>query len=127
MQEKYLYEYAVIRVLPKVEREEFINVGVILYSRHANFIKSKYKIDEEKLSLFCSELEIEDIRQTLQSFERICAGGKENGTIAVLDIPERFRWLTAPRSTCVQTSAARTGFSLDLDKTLLQLFEELVL
>lgn len=127
MQRKYLYEYAIIRVLPKVEREEFINVGVILYSREARFIKAIHKIDEEKLSFFPTELDIEDIRKTLEAFEKICTGGKENGSIATLDIPERFRWLTAPRSTCVQTSIPRTGFSSDVNQTLLLLFEELVL
>ena len=108
MPEKHLYEYAVIRIVPKVEREEFINVGVILFSKQANFIKMRYAINENRLRVFCS-------------------GHKTGGTIAALDIPERFRWLTAMRSSCIQTSRPHVGFSVDLEETLDKLFNELVL
>ena len=127
MPEKYLYEYAVIRLLPRVEREEFVNVGVILFSKRANFIKAIYTIDEKKLSLFSSELDIDSIRLSLQAFDKICSGKNEGGLIATLDLPDRFRWLTATRSTSIQTSRPRTGFSSDMDKTLERLFEEFVL
>jgi len=126
MQKKYLYEYAVIRFLPRVEREEFFNVGVILFSREADFIKIKYAIDEKKLSLFTSELDIDSLKSSLLSYDRICSGNSSTG-IAKLDIAERFRWLTAIKSTSIQNSRPQTGFSADMDETLDKLFNEFVL
>ena len=127
MQEKHLYEYAVIRVLPKVEREEFINVGIILFSKRAKYIKVLYKIDENKLKMFSDDVDIEEIDSILKAFEKISSGSKEGGVIASFDIPERFRWLTAVRSSCIQTSRPHSGFSSDLDQTIQCLFQELVL
>lgn len=127
MQEKYLYEYAVIRFLPKVEREEFINVGVILYSKRANYIKSVYQLDEKKLGLFSSELDMDSLKDSLHAFDKICSGEKEGGPIALLELAERFRWLTAIRSTSIQTSRPRTGFTYDPEGTLHRLFAEFVL
>jgi len=127
MQGKKLFEYAVIRVLPKVEREEFINVGIILFSKRAKYIHMKYKLDMERLSSFSTELDMDMLEDTLKSFEKICLGHKDGGTIAQLDIPERFRWLTAVRSSCIQTSRPHPGFSDNLDKSVEKLFEELVL
>lgn len=127
MQENYLYEYAVIRLVPKVEREEFINIGIILFSKQARFIKMLYALPEEKLCWFAHDLDKEMLEATLQSFEKICKGEEEGGAIASLEIPERFRWLTAVRSSCLQTSRPHPGFSTDLELTLARLFEELVL
>ena len=127
MQGKKLFEYAVIRVLPKVEREEFINVGIILFSKRAKYIHVKYKLDMERLLSFSTELDLDMLEDTLKSFEKICLGHKDGGTIAQLDIPERFRWLTAVRSSCIQTSRPHPGFSDNLDKSVEKLFEELVL
>ena len=104
MQGKHLYEYAVIRLVPKVEREEFFNVGIILFSKRAKYIKALYKVDENKLNLFSSELDRESLFANLHVFDKICSGTKEGGPIAALDIPERFRWLTAVRSASIQTS-----------------------
>ncbi len=126
MQGKQVFEYAVIRVLPKVEREEFINIGVILFSKRAKYIRMKYKLDKERLSVFSSELEVELLEETLHSFEKICNGDKAGGTIAQFDIPERFRWLTAVRSSCIQTSRPHPGFSDNLDSELEKLFLEMV-
>ena len=126
MQGKHLFEYAVIRVLPKVEREEFINVGIILFSKRAKYIGMKYKLDAHRLSLFSTELDIDLLDETLKSFEIICLGDKEGGIIAQLDVPERFRWLTAVRSSCIQTSRPHPGFSDNLNKEVEKLFEELV-
>lgn len=123
----HLYEYAVIRVVPRVEREEFINVGIILFSKKAKFIKAVCQIDENKLRLFSSELDMESLHVNLGVFDRICSGIKEGGPIATLDIPERFRWLTAVRSSSIQTSRPHSGFSSDLNLTLEKLFKELVL
>ncbi len=127
MQEKHLYEYAVIRVLPKVEREEFINVGIILFSKRAKYIKVLYKIDENKLKMFSDDVDIEEIDSILRAFEKISSGSKDGGVIATFDVPERFRWLTAVRSSCIQTSRPHSGFSFDLDQTIQCLFQELVL
>ncbi len=127
MQEKHLYEYAVIRVLPKVEREEFINVGVILFSKREQFIGIKYFIDKEKLLLFSDEIDFEFIETSLKTFEKICRNSSSGGHIASLDIAERFRWITAVKSSCIQTSRPHPGFSTNLDETLNRLFQELVL
>lgn len=127
MQERHLYEYAVIRFVPKVEREEFINVGIVLFSKQAKFLKSIYTINELKLKLFSSELDINCLKEGLQVFEKICTGSKDGGVIATMDIPDRFRWLTAVKSSCIQVSRPHPGFSSDLDKTLERLFNELVL
>lgn len=127
MQERHLYEYAVIRFVPKVEREEFINVGIVLFSKQAKYLKSIYTINELKLKLFSSELDINCLREGLQVFDKICSGSKEGGVIAQMDIADRFRWLTAVKSSCIQVSRPHPGFSSDLDKTLERLFKELVL
>lgn len=127
MQGKHLYEYAVIRVLPKVEREEFINVGIILFSKRARYIRMKYILNEDKLKAFSSEIDMELLRNTLSSFEKICNGDRHAGTIATFEIPERFRWLTAVRSSCIQTSRPHPGYADDLEQTVDKLFSELVL
>lgn len=127
MQGKHLYEYTVVRLLPKVEREEFINVGIILFSKQAKYIRMLYKVDEERLKAFSSDLDFDIINSTLEAFDKITAGAKDGGAIARMDIPERFRWLAAVRSSCIQTSRPHPGFSSDLDKTIEKLFEELVL
>ena len=127
MQGKHLYEYAVIRVLPKIEREEFINVGIILFSKRAKFIQVLYHINDKKLICFNEEIDLEMIRSILETFSTIAEGKKEGGEIAQLDIPERFRWLTAVKSSCVQTSRPHSGFSENLKETTEKLFKELVL
>lgn len=127
MQGKHLYEYAVIRFVPRVEREEFINVGIILFSKRAKFIKARYLVDEKKTALFSSELDLDSLYASLRVFDHICSGSKEGGAIAALDISERFRWLTAVRSSSLQTSRPHPGFSSDLEATFEQLFTELVL
>ncbi|MDL2314878.1 DUF3037 domain-containing protein [Bacteroidales bacterium OttesenSCG-928-C19] len=127
MQEKHLYEYAVIRVLPKVEREEFMNVGIIMFSKRAKYIRMQYHVNENKLHCFSNELDLQLICDTLQSFQKIASGTKDSGKIGTMEIPERFRWITAERSSCIQTSRPHSGFSEDLDKTFEKLFDELVL
>ncbi len=127
MHGKHFYEYAVIRVLPKVEREEFVNVGVILFSRSAKYIGMKYQLDKTYLRHSPTELDIDLLEKTLISFQKIAEGAAEGGKIASLDIAERFRWLTAVRSTCLQTSVPHNGFCEDPQKTLEKLFEEFVL
>ncbi len=127
MKEKHLYEYAIIRVVPIVEREEFLNVGIILFSKKAKFIKVYYAINEERLQAFSGDLDLEQIKQNLQAFEKIAEGAKDGGSIAQLDIASRFRWLTAVRSSAIQTSRPHPGLCDDLEGTAKRLFEELVL
>ena len=127
MQDRNLYEYAVIRAIPRVEREEFVNVGIILFCKKSRFIKVMYQLNVEKLQCFCSEIDIVQLELNLLSFQKIGEGAKEGGPIAAMDIPERFRWLTAVRSSVIQTSRPHPGLSANLDKTIKRLFEELVL
>lgn len=127
MNAKHLYEYAVIRLVPVVEREEFLNVGIILFCKKADYIKVIYAIDEERLEIFCSELDLEQAYKNLESFEKIALGAENCGPVARLDVPSRFRWLTAVRSSAIQTSRPHPGLTEDLEGTIARLFEELVL
>ncbi|MDC8106881.1 MULTISPECIES: DUF3037 domain-containing protein [Chryseobacterium] len=126
MQEDKIYEYAVIRLVPKVEREEFFNIGLVMFSKKEKFIRVDFYLCPDKFRLMHSKLDYEDIIQNLQSFQKIANGDKDGGPIALLDIPERFRWLTAVRSSVIQTSRPHPGKSKDLEKTFGKLFEELV-
>ncbi|WBV60031.1 DUF3037 domain-containing protein [Chryseobacterium camelliae] len=126
MQEDKIYEYAVIRLVPKVEREEFFNIGLVMFSKKEKFIKADFYLCPDKFRLMHSKLDYEDIIQNLESFKKIAEGSKDGGPIAQLEIPERFRWLTAVRSSVVQTSRPHPGKSKDLEKTFGKLFEELV-
>jgi hypothetical protein len=126
MQEDKIYEDAVIRLVPKVEREEFFNIGLVMFSKKEKFIKADFYLCPDKFRLMHSKLDYEDIIQNLESFKKIAEGNKDGGPIAQLEIPERFRWLTAVRSSVVQTSRPHPGKSKDLEKTFGKLFEELV-
>jgi hypothetical protein len=127
MPEKHLYEYAVIRVVPCVEREEFLNVGVILYCPGQGFLQTVFKLDEERLRAFSAEVDIAELEARLRAFERICAGRAEGGAIGQLPIAARFRWLTSTRSTVVQTSPVHPGLCTDARETLARLHTQLVL
>lgn len=126
MQERHLYDYAVIRVLPRVEREEFINAGVILYCPSLSFLRAACDIDEARLLAFAGNADLREVRQHLDSICRICSGADDSGPIGKMSLGERFRWLTAPRSTIVQTSAVHTGFTDDPESTLKRLLAQLV-
>lgn len=127
MHGKHLYEYAVIRVLPVLEREEFINVGIIVFSKRTGYIGVRVALDEKRLQDFVSDLDLEQVRENLRSFERIAQGAADGGAIARLDAAERFRWLTAVRSSAIQTSRPHSGLCNDLEGTTERLFKELVL
>ena len=127
MHDKHLYEYAVIRIVPAVEREEFFNVGVIVYCKRPRFIGMRYQLDPKKLVAFCPELDAEQVQKNLDAFKAICAGAKNGGPIAQLEAAERFRWLTATRSSVIQTSKTHPGFADDVTVILETLFEDLVL
>jgi len=126
MPEKHLFEYAVIRVVPCVEREEFLNVGVILYSSAQGFLQVRYALNEERIRVFSATLDMDELQGRLHAFECICAGRAQGGPIGQLAIAARFRWLTATRSTVVQTSAVHPGLCTDANQTLERLFDQLV-
>lgn len=126
MQPKHQYEYAIVRVVPIVEREEFVNVGVILFCKKEKFIRMKYHLSQEKILMLKPDADLEEIRKNLEAFRIIAYGEKEGGPIALLDQVERFRWLSAVRSASIQTSRPHTGLSDDLEKTFDTLFDEMV-
>ncbi len=121
-----LYEYAIVRLVPVLAREEFLNVGIVLFSKHARYIRARIALNEERLRCFQCDAEVEEVRANLLAFERIAHGDAAGGPIAALDIPSRFRWLTAVRSSAIQTSRPHPGMTDDLDATVDRLFEELV-
>ena len=127
MQEKHLFEYAVIRVVPKVEREEFINTGIILYCSKLKFLRAVYCLNPERIRSLNPDLNINDLEKNLQAFVKICKGTKDSGPIGQLDAPSRFRWLTATRSTVLQTSKVHPGFCTDPLETITKLEKDLVL
>lgn len=126
MPENHLFEYATIRVVPRVEREEFINVGVIVYCARQKFLEARFVLIENRMKAFCEDLDLEELTQNLQSFVRIC-NGIDGGAIGQYDNASRFRWLTATRSTVLQTSRAHAGFCEDAGVELLKLYEQMVL
>ncbi|AKD04507.1 DUF3037 domain-containing protein [Pontibacter korlensis] len=127
MQEKHLFEYAVIRVVPRVEREEFLNVGVILFCSSQGFLQTKYHLNEDRLKAFSTCIDMQELKDRLGAFEKVCAGRKQGGPIGQLGTASRFRWLTANRSTIVQTSQVHPGLCGNAQEKLEKLFEQLVL
>lgn len=127
MPANHSFEYAIIRLVPQVEREEFLNVGVILYCRDHKYLGMKFALDEKRLHAMFPKADLKDINNHLQSFENITNGEPAGGPIAALDLAGRFRWLTAKRSTVVQLSAVHPGICENPEGTLNKLFEQLVL
>lgn len=127
MQENLLFEYAVIRLVPRVEREEFLNIGVILYCANPKFLDVKFELNKKKINCFFSDTDIKEIEDHLKAFEKICRGDVDGGPISKLIAAERFRWLTATRSTILQTSKVHPGFTKNAGETLQKLFLQLVL
>ncbi|HJR99895.1 MAG TPA: DUF3037 domain-containing protein [Flavobacterium sp.] len=126
MHEKHLYDYAVIRVVPRVEREEFINVGLMLFCKRQKYLRIQYQIPTQKIKSFCSEFDLEQLQNNLDALVAICEGKKEGGPIAQFEKDERFRWITAIKSSSIQTSRPHSGFSKNLDQTFEKLYNELV-
>ncbi len=121
-----LFEYAVIRIVPQVEREEFLNTGVVLFCAAEKFLHVKFLLDVSRVSAFSVKVDIAEVEEYLCAFQRICAGIEGSGPIGKLPIHERFRWLTATRSTIVQTSKVHPGICTDAQTMLDQLFSQLV-
>jgi hypothetical protein len=122
----FTYDYAIIRVVPKVEREEFINVGVIVSCGIRRFLDARIELDESRLLALDPTLDIEMIREHLAVIPLICQGGAQAGAIGQLPHRERFHWLVAPRSTIIQTSKVHTGLCQDLQAVLEHLMNRMV-
>ena len=127
MQDKQLFEYAVIRVVPRVDREEFLNVGVVLYCARLKFLELSYTLDGSRLSALAPSLDIEELEEHLGAFADVVRGGAGSGPIGKLDLAGRFRWLTAQRSTVLQTSRVHPGFCAEPAEALKRLHTALVL
>jgi hypothetical protein len=127
MQEKSLFEYAVIRIVPRVEREEFLNVGVVLFCRDLKFLQCRFELDESRIKAFSPHTNIEQLHDYLCAFRAICEGESSAAPMSQLPMIERFRWLTAARSTMLQTSVVHSGLCADPQQTLEKLYQRLVL
>ena len=126
MLESCLFDYAVIRVVPRVEREEFINVGVILSCPARKFLDARIELDAPRLKVFAPTLEQDAIQSYLSAIPKICAGDEASGEIGRLPQRARFYWLTAQRSTVIQSSPVHTGFCADAREMLEHLFDKMV-
>ncbi len=113
MPERNVFDYAVIRVVPHPEREEFINVGVILHCPAKRFLAARFKLNPQRLAALAPNLDLEMVQEQLALIPSICKGGKAAGELADLTQPERFRWLTSPRSTTIQVSPVHSGLCDD--------------
>ena len=126
MRDHYPYDYAVFRVVPRVEREEFVNVGVIVSCPARGFLEARIELNEQRLVAMDSTLDLESIRAHLLTIPAICAGGAQAGPIGQLSQRERFHWLVAPRSTIIQSSPVHTGYCKDPAEVLERLLNTMV-
>jgi hypothetical protein len=120
------YDYAVIRVVPRVEREEFVNVGVIVSCPALSFLEARIELDERRVLALDPAVDMQAIREHLATIPLICAGGAPAGPIGQLPMRERFHWLTAVRSTIIQTSPVHTGQLEDPGAAISRLLETMV-
>jgi len=120
------YDYAVVRVVPRVDREEFINVGVIVFSKACHFLAARVEVEEQRLLALARTVDLDLARRHLDAILRICAGEHDAGPIARLSPSERFQWLVAPRSTMIQVSPVHGGICDDPAERLDHLFRTLV-
>lgn len=120
------FDYAMLRVVPRVERQEFLNTGVIVLCRERRYLAAKVTIDEARLYALWPHLAIEAVRQHTDAVVRICNGDSSAGPIATLSQSERFHWLTSPRSTIIQTSPVHTGICQDTEVLLDRLYAQMI-
>ena len=121
------FEYAVLRVVPRVERGECINAGVVLYSQAEGFLGARVHLDAGRLKALDPDANLEAVRAHLEAVRSVCAGGPEAGAVGRLPPGERFGWLVAPRSTVVQPSPVHTGLTDDPEAELERLLQSMVL
>ncbi|MBY0370008.1 DUF3037 domain-containing protein [bacterium] len=126
MQEQHTYDYAVIRAVPRVERGEFVNVGVIIWCAPQRFLKALVSVDTKKILALDPKADVEAIQKAVASIPIVCKGGTEAGDLGKLALSERFNWLVAPRSTSVQTSPVHIGRGCELDQAIEKIFNEMV-
>lgn len=126
MHEPKAYSYAVVRIVPRVDRDEFINAGVILFSQEHRFLAAEVHLNEARLLALAPDADVTAIGRHLDAIPRICAGDPDAGPIARIPQKDRFHWLTAPRSTTLQISPIRTGLSTNPAHTLQHLAQDLV-
>jgi Protein of unknown function (DUF3037) len=120
------FQYAIVRVVPRIERGECMNVGVIFFCRPRRYLAARIALDEARLASFAPELDLEEVRAHLDALTRIAAGEEDAGPVARLEQSERFHWLVAPSSTVIQTSPVHTGLCEDPEDTLTGLLDKLV-
>ena len=120
------FDYAVVRVVPRVERGEFVNAGVIVSCPTKGYLKARVELDAERLAAIDPSADRETVERHLAAIPAICEGGPDAGPIGLLPQRARFHWLVAPRSTIIQTSPVHTGFCEDGDRILERLFKTMV-
>ncbi|HEX3555974.1 MAG TPA: DUF3037 domain-containing protein [Thermoanaerobaculia bacterium] len=120
------FDYAILRVVPRVERGELVNAGVILFCLEKDFLAARVEVNEPRLRALWPEIDLELVRQHLEAIPRICAGNPDAGPIARLSLRERFHWLVAPRSTMIQVSPVHAGLCDAPERALDELFEQTV-
>jgi hypothetical protein len=120
------FSYAIYRLVPRLERGERVNVGVVVFCRPLDFLAGRTGLNEERVAALWPELDLDAVRPHLEALERIAAGDAEGGPIAKLDTTARFHWLVAPSSTIIQPSAVHTGVCADPESQLDKLYESLV-
>jgi hypothetical protein len=126
MRKRYPFDYAIVRVVPRVDRGEFLNAGVILFSSTAAFLDARIECDRERLQVLAPGIDVALVESYLDTIPKVCAGGEDSGSIGNLTQRERFHWLVAPRSTIIQTSPVHSGVHEDLKAALDGLFVRLV-
>ncbi|WP_406379847.1 DUF3037 domain-containing protein [Streptomyces sp. NBC_01618] len=126
MSERDVFEYAVLRVVPRVQRGEFFNAGVIVYCRARGFVAARTHLDETKLTTLDPTADVVGVRAALHAVEGVCRGGTDAGQAARDDAGRRFRWLIAPRSTVVQPSPVHSGLTNDPEAEVERLLDLLV-
>ena len=127
MPELVSFDYAIVRVTPRVERGEFLNVGVVLCCATKRFLEARIELDHARLSALAPNIDCGLIEEYLSVIPRVCGGGASAGPIGALPQRARFHWIVAPRSTVIQMSPVHTGLCCDLQATLDELFEKMVL
>jgi Protein of unknown function (DUF3037) len=120
------YDYAVIRVVPRVERQEFVNAGVIVWCREQDVLEARIELDEARLRALDATVDLAAVHRHLLSITQICAGGEAAGALGRMSKRERFDWLVAPRSTIIQTSPVHAGRCDDIEATLEHLLASMV-
>jgi hypothetical protein len=120
------FDYAIVRLVPHVEREEFINVGVILFCRTRRCLIARFGVDPQRLAILAPAIDLATVQAHLELIARICAGGPEAGPFSEMSQAERFHWLVSPRSTAIQVSPVHVGLCTDPEAALADLFNRLV-